>query len=187
MNNTPIDSNFYAVIPAGGVGSRLWPLSRVDSPKFLLDFTGSGRSLLRETFDRVARLVPTERIIVVTGDHHAEAVVHQLPKLTEGNLIAEPSPRESTAAIALAAAILVNQNPDAIIGSFAADVANLSRIVTLHDVAIAQVAAKDAREGATGNLIMEATARTYRYLDANEVADQQKKAAAAKAAAAVKK
>jgi type IV pilus assembly protein PilO len=73
------------------------------------------------------------------------------------------------------------------IGSFAADVANLSRIVTLHDVAIAQVPAKDAREGATGNLIMEATARTYRYLDANEVADQQKKAAAAKAAAAVKK
>jgi mannose-1-phosphate guanylyltransferase len=121
VNNTPIDSNFYAVIPAGGVGSRLWPLSRVDSPKFLLDFTGSGRSLLRETFDRVARLVPTQRILVVTGNHHAEAVAHQLASLTEGNLIAEPSPRESTAAIALAAAILVNQNPDAIIGSFAAD------------------------------------------------------------------
>ena len=121
MNNAPIDPNFYAVIPAGGVGSRLWPLSRADSPKFLLDFTGSGRSLLRETFDRVARLVPTDRIVVVTGAHHADAVTGQLPALIEGNLFAEPSPRESTAAIALAAAILVNKNPDAIIGSFAAD------------------------------------------------------------------
>lgn len=121
MNNTPIDPNFYAVIPAGGVGSRLWPLSRADSPKFLLDFTGSGRSLLRETFDRVEHLVPAERIVVVTGAHHADAVAAQLPALVEANLVAEPSPRESTAAIALAAAILVNQNPDAIIGSFAAD------------------------------------------------------------------
>jgi len=72
------------------------------------------------------------------------------------------------------------------IGAFAADVANLSRIVTLHNLSITQVTAKDAKDS-TGTLAMEATARTYRYLDSNEVADQQKKAAAAKAAAAVKK
>jgi type IV pilus assembly protein PilO len=72
------------------------------------------------------------------------------------------------------------------IGAFAADVANLSRIVTLHNVSITQANAKDAKD-TTGLLAMEATARTYRYLDSNEVADQQKKAAAAKAAAAVKK
>jgi type IV pilus assembly protein PilO len=65
-------------------------------------------------------------------------------------------------------------------GAFAADVANLSRIVTLHNLAIAPVSAKDA----SGNLSMEATARTYRYLDANEVAEQQKKAAAERAAKA---
>lgn len=64
-------------------------------------------------------------------------------------------------------------------GSFAADVANLSRIVTLHNLSIVPVA-KDA----SGNLVMEATARTYRYLDATEVAEQQKKAAAEKAKAA---
>jgi type IV pilus assembly protein PilO len=69
------------------------------------------------------------------------------------------------------------------IGAFAADVANLSRIVTLHQISIAQVASKDSKDS-TGNLVMEATARTYRYLDSNEVADQAKKAAAAKAAAA---
>jgi type IV pilus assembly protein PilO len=69
------------------------------------------------------------------------------------------------------------------IGAFAADVANLSRIVTLHNLTITQPTGKDS----TGALAMEATARTYRYLDSNEVADQQKKAAAAKAAATVKK
>ncbi len=121
MNTAPINQNFFAVIPAGGVGSRLWPLSRADSPKFLLDFTGSGRSLLRETFDRLSQVVDRERILVVTGAHHCEAVARQLPELIETNLIAEPSPRESTAAIALAAAILLRQNSEAIIGSFAAD------------------------------------------------------------------
>jgi type IV pilus assembly protein PilO len=69
------------------------------------------------------------------------------------------------------------------IGSFAADVANLSRIVTLHNLAIGPQTAKDARDSGSGALVMEATARTYRYLDANEVIEQQKKAAAAKAAA----
>jgi type IV pilus assembly protein PilO len=72
------------------------------------------------------------------------------------------------------------------IGSFAADIANLSRIVTLHNLSIGPQAkdAKDAKDSGSGALMMEATARTYRYLDANEVAEQQKKAAAAKAAAA---
>jgi type IV pilus assembly protein PilO len=72
------------------------------------------------------------------------------------------------------------------IGSFAADIANLSRIVTLHNLSIGPQAkdGKDAKDSGSGALMMEATARTYRYLDANEVIEQQKKAAAAKAAAA---
>lgn len=70
------------------------------------------------------------------------------------------------------------------IGAFAADVANLSRIVTLHDLAIVPRAGKDA---APGVLVMDATARTYRYLDAAEVAEQQKAAAAKKAKAGGKK
>ena len=60
-------SDFYAVIPAGGIGSRLWPLSRADAPKFLHDLTGSGHSLLRDTWDRLAPLAGSERIAVVTG------------------------------------------------------------------------------------------------------------------------
>ncbi len=68
----PID-DFYAVIPAGGVGSRLWPLSRADAPKFLHDLTGSGHSLLRDTWDRLAPLSGEDRIAVVTGRAHRAA------------------------------------------------------------------------------------------------------------------
>jgi mannose-1-phosphate guanylyltransferase len=83
--------DFYAVIPAGGIGSRLWPLSRADAPKFLHDLTGSGRTLLRDTWDRLEPLAGADRIAVVTGRAHR------------------------------AAAILARREPDVIIGSFAAD------------------------------------------------------------------
>ncbi|MDO3698952.1 sugar phosphate nucleotidyltransferase, partial [Curtobacterium flaccumfaciens] len=66
--------DFYAIIPAGGIGSRLWPLSRADAPKFLHDLTGSGTSLLRQTWDRLAPLAGDQRIMVVTGRAHRVAV-----------------------------------------------------------------------------------------------------------------
>ena len=112
-------ASFHAVIPAGGAGTRLWPLSRAARPKFLLDLDGSGRSLLQQTWDRLADLIPPERIHVVTGAAHAEAIRTQLPELT--NLLVEPSPRDSMPAIGLAAAVINATDPDAIIGSFAAD------------------------------------------------------------------
>ncbi|MFK5634594.1 mannose-1-phosphate guanylyltransferase [Ornithinimicrobium sp. LYQ103] len=109
-----------AVIPAGGVGSRLWPLSRASSPKFLLDLTGTGRSLLQSTADRLRPLVGG-RLVVVTGVRHADAVRTQLPDLSEADLLVEPEPRESMPAIGLAAAVLERRDPDAVLGSFAAD------------------------------------------------------------------
>lgn len=113
--------NFWCIIPAGGIGSRLWPLSRADAPKFLLDLTGSGSSLLRSTWERLAPLAPPERTIVVTGVSHRASVAAQIPELPAANLLAEPSPKDSSAAIGLAAAIILQRDPDAIIGSFAAD------------------------------------------------------------------
>src|SRR5690625_4906951 len=110
-----------AVIPAGGVGSRLWPLSRAKAPKFLLDLTASGTSLLRATWNRIADFVPAERIMVVTGNAHRESVTGQLPELPEFNLVTESEPKDSSAAIGLAAALLELRDPDAILGSFAAD------------------------------------------------------------------
>jgi mannose-1-phosphate guanylyltransferase len=113
-------ANFWAVIPAGGAGTRLWPLSRAGAPKFLHDLTGSGRSLLQATVDRLAPIAEG-RVLVVTGANHRDAVAAQLPELAAKRLLAEPSPRDSMAAIGLAAALLELEDPDAVMGSFAAD------------------------------------------------------------------
>jgi mannose-1-phosphate guanylyltransferase len=112
--------DLWAVIPAGGSGTRLWPLSRSGSPKFLHDLTGSGHSLLQET---VARLQPLagERVLVVTGAAHVAEVAAQLPGVPPDQIVAEPSPRDSAAAIGLAAAMLERRDPDAVMGSFHAD------------------------------------------------------------------
>lgn len=121
MTKPLVSPNFYAVVPAGGVGSRLWPISQPEHPKFLHDLTGAGRSLLQQTFERLAEFLPTSRILVVTGEVHGPAVSAQLPTMSSSRILLEPAPKDSTAAIALAAALLVRENPDAVIGSFAAD------------------------------------------------------------------
>lgn len=112
--------NFWAVIPAGGAGTRLWPLSRQTSPKFLHDLTGSGRTLIQATLDRLAPLAG-DRVLVVTGRAHETGVREQLPQLREDAVVAEPSARDSMAAIGLAAALIERRDPDAVLGSFAAD------------------------------------------------------------------
>ncbi|HEY3736237.1 MAG TPA: mannose-1-phosphate guanylyltransferase [Jatrophihabitans sp.] len=117
MSSVP---GFWAIIPAGGAGTRLWPLSREGFPKFLLDLTGSGCSLLQGTVERLAPLCD-DRILVVTGAAHRAKVLEQLPSVKPEDVIAEPSRRDSMAAIGLAAAILERRDPEAIIGSFAAD------------------------------------------------------------------
>lgn len=139
-------SEFHAVIPAGGIGSRLWPLSRASAPKFLHDLTGSGQTLLQDTWDRLSPIAGSQ-IMVVTGASHASAVSEQLPDLQLENLLLEPSPRDSTAAIALAAAVLYRRNPDVIIGSFAAD-------HVIHDTDKFEAAVKEAIEVAkTGRVV----------------------------------
>ncbi|QBR91977.1 mannose-1-phosphate guanylyltransferase [Nocardioides euryhalodurans] len=116
----PTLEHFWSVIPAGGAGTRLWPLSRSGSPKFLHDLTGTGRSLLQGTVDRLAPL-SGDRVLVVTGEVHREAVREQLTGLGVGSVLAEPSPRDSMAAIGLAAAVVERRDPQAVMGSFAAD------------------------------------------------------------------
>src|SRR6218665_874143 len=118
--STPAIDRLTCVIPAGGVGSRLWPLSRANAPKFLLDLTGSGDSLLRATWSRLTPIAPPERIMVVTGNAHRDSVVEQLPELLPENLVTASEPKDSYAAIGLAAAILEQRDPDAILGSFPA-------------------------------------------------------------------
>ena len=145
-SDTPALERFFAVIPAGGIGSRLWPMSRANEPKFLHDLTGNGQTLLQDTWDRLKPIAPG-RMMVVTGDIHSRAVASQLPELDSANVILEPSPRDSTAAIALAAAVLAQREPDVIIGSFAAD-------HVIGDAASFQKAVKEAvLVAATGKIV----------------------------------
>jgi mannose-1-phosphate guanylyltransferase len=111
---------FWAVIPAGGAGTRLWPLSRSSSPKFLHDLTGSGRSLLQETVDRLEEIVD-DRFLVVTGAAHRAEVSVQLPGMRPDGVLAEPAGRDSMAAIGWAAAVLEARDPGSVMGSFHAD------------------------------------------------------------------
>jgi mannose-1-phosphate guanylyltransferase len=116
----PID-DFYAIVPAGGAGTRLWPLSRAGAPKFLHDLTATGRTLLQATVDRLEPLAGPGGVVLVTGEAHVDAARAQLPSLGPDAVLAEPSPRDSMAAIGLAAAVLEQRHGDVVVGSFAAD------------------------------------------------------------------
>jgi mannose-1-phosphate guanylyltransferase len=125
MNGSPIQDTFshhpfWAVIPAGGSGTRLWPLSRAARPKFLLPLLGT-TSLIQDTVTRLAPLASPARTLVACGPAHAAAIARQLPDLPEDNIVVEPSPKGSGPAIGLATALIARRNPDAVVGSFAAD------------------------------------------------------------------
>ena len=114
------DGDFWAVVPAGGSGTRLWPLSRSTHPKFLLPLLGD-HSLLQGTADRLQHLAPPERTLIVCGPAHHDPVAEQLPHFPASSLVVEPTPRGSGPAISLAAAIIARRDPEAVMGSFAAD------------------------------------------------------------------
>jgi mannose-1-phosphate guanylyltransferase len=113
--------DLHVVIPAGGSGTRLWPLSRAASPKFLHPLSPDGRTLLASTVQRLAPLADPSRTFVITGPQHAVAVARQCPQLIEANILVEPSPRDSCAAIGLAAAIIAHRDPQAVMACFPAD------------------------------------------------------------------
>jgi len=110
----------WAVIMAGGVGSRFWPLSRQTRPKQLLPVVGE-RSLLEETWRRVAPLVPPERVLVVTGRAHAGAVREVLAELPPEAVLVEPVGRNTAPCIGLAAAHVAATSPEAVLLVLPAD------------------------------------------------------------------
>jgi mannose-1-phosphate guanylyltransferase len=110
----------YAVIPAGGSGTRLWPASRSARPKFLLPFPGP-RSMLQSTLDRLEGLVEPADTFILTGRQHAVPVSRQLPDVPQENIVVEPAARGSGPAIGFGAMLVAMRDPDAIMGSFAAD------------------------------------------------------------------
>jgi mannose-1-phosphate guanylyltransferase len=114
------NGSFWTVIPAGGSGTRLWPLSRAARPKFLLPLMGEA-SLIQQTVARLTPFAPLDRTLIVCGPAHAAGIARQISELPEQNLLVEPSPKGSGPAIALAAALISRYDPNGIMGSFAAD------------------------------------------------------------------
>ncbi|HLS90566.1 MAG TPA: sugar phosphate nucleotidyltransferase [Limnochordia bacterium] len=97
-------SDAVAVIIAGGSGTRFWPLSTPRRPKQFLRLFGE-RTMLQHTFDRLRRLVPAERVLVLTAERFVPLVLEQLPQLPKANVIGEPAGRDTAAAVALAATL----------------------------------------------------------------------------------
>lgn len=108
-----MNSNRYCVIMAGGIGSRFWPMSRQSQPKQFLDILGTGRSFIRHTYDRFAKIIPNENFIVVTNRRYKEQVLQHLPELKEHQILCEPIGRNTAPCIAYAAYTLRKMNPEA--------------------------------------------------------------------------
>ena len=107
--------NYYCVIMAGGIGRRFWPYSRQALPKQFLDFFGTGRTLLQQTYDRYKQIIPPENIYITTHRDYKELVKNLLPEVDESRLIVEEERRNTAPAIAYASHVIQKVNPDATI------------------------------------------------------------------------
>ncbi len=106
-------SSKYCVIMAGGIGSRFWPMSRQACPKQFLDILGTGKSFIRHTFERFAKIVPNENFLIVTNRRYKELVMEHIPELGESQILCEPIGRNTAPCIAYAAHTLHKLDPEA--------------------------------------------------------------------------
>lgn len=159
-------SHLYAVIPAGGAGSRLWPRSRRRSPKHALPLSGSGRPLVAEAYDRVSPLAA--RVFVLTEERQVGLISELVPELPPGGLIVEPSARGTTNALGLAALTLLNRDPDAIMVSTAADHV-IGRLPAFQQAVLSAAAiAERSRQLVTIGLPPRYAATGFGYIEAGE-------------------
>tara|TARA_B110000116_G_C16784607_1_gene560205 strand:- start:193 stop:1269 length:1077 start_codon:yes stop_codon:yes gene_type:complete len=105
--------NNYAVIMAGGIGSRFWPLSKQSRPKQFIDILGTGETLIQQTFRRLSKICPNQNILIVTNKNYRQLCLEQLPKIKEENILCEPCMRNTAPCIAYAAFKIHSQNPKA--------------------------------------------------------------------------
>ena len=107
------NKNVYVAIMAGGIGSRFWPLSRVNYPKQFLDVLGTGKTLIQHTLDRFLKFIPIDNIFVVTANEYLDITAEQLPELPRQNIIGEPFRKNTAPCIAYISFKLQQLNPDA--------------------------------------------------------------------------
>ena len=108
-----MNDNFYAIIMAGGVGSRFWPVSRNEMPKQFLDILGVGKTFLQMTVDRFAKIVPRSNILIVTAAKYKALIEKQLPDIAPENVLYEPYKRNTAPCIAYATYKLISRDPKA--------------------------------------------------------------------------
>ncbi len=113
-------NNRYILIMAGGVGSRFWPLSRIEKPKQFLDILGSGETLIQQTFRRFKSVCPEENIYVVTSYDHKELVINQLG-INPTKVLTEPFRKNTAPCIAYGTFRVMKENPEAVIAVTPAD------------------------------------------------------------------
>ena len=109
-----MNKNYYAVLMAGGVGSRFWPVSTTDNPKQFHDMLGTGETLIQKTFARLNQFIPTENILILTNERYNDLVLQQLPMVTQEQVVLEPAMRNTAPCILYAALKIQKMNPDAV-------------------------------------------------------------------------
>lgn len=109
-----MNKNYYAILMAGGVGSRFWPVSTQDFPKQFHDMLGTGDTLIQKTFQRLAHLIPKENIYILTNERYNNLVLEQLPEVTQKQVVLEPAMRNTAPCILYASLKIQKENPDAV-------------------------------------------------------------------------
>ena len=109
-----MNKNYYAILMAGGVGSRFWPVSTTDFPKQFHDMLGSGETLIQKTFSRLSKLIPVENILILTNERYNDLVLQQLPMVKQEQVLLEPAMRNTAPCILYASLKIQKQNPDAV-------------------------------------------------------------------------
>ena len=159
----------YALILSGGAGTRLWPLSRKARPKQFLELVGE-RSLLQDTVDRIAEIIPAERIFVVAPPEHRTLIHEQLPDLRADHVVVEPYPRGNAAAIALAMAALHAFDPDAVVAVLPSDHVVTKR-AKFREVLVAATAAAERGQLVTLGIEPESPDSGFGYIEAGDPID----------------
>jgi mannose-1-phosphate guanylyltransferase len=109
-----MNKNYYAILMAGGVGSRFWPVSTQDFPKQFHDMLGTGDTLIQKTFYRLANIIPKENIFILTNERYNDLVFEQLPEVTKRQVVLEPAMRNTAPCILYAALKIQKENEDAV-------------------------------------------------------------------------
>ncbi len=109
-----MSKNYYAILMAGGIGSRFWPVSTSEFPKQFHDMLGTGETLIQRTFSRLSKLIPAENIFILTNERYNDLVLEQLPEIKQRQVVTEPAMRNTAPCILYASMKIHKENPDAV-------------------------------------------------------------------------